>query len=60
MSWARMRQQGAAELTTAFASRHPHAISLSDALKLHVIAGYSRRAPGETYLIDPSLDGSCD
>jgi NADPH:quinone reductase-like Zn-dependent oxidoreductase len=56
----RMRQRVGAELKTTFASHYANVISLSDALKLDVIAGYSRRATGEKYLIDPSLDGPCD
>jgi D-arabinose 1-dehydrogenase-like Zn-dependent alcohol dehydrogenase len=54
---ARMRQRVAAELKTTFASRYSKVISLSDALDLEILAGYSRRATGEKYLIDPSLDG---
>jgi NADPH:quinone reductase-like Zn-dependent oxidoreductase len=56
----RMRQRVQSELKTTFASHYSNIISLSDALKLDVVAGYSRRATGEKYLIDPSLDGPCD
>ncbi|MHB8285913.1 MAG: zinc-binding dehydrogenase [Caulobacteraceae bacterium] len=54
---ARMRQRVVSELTTTFASRYSRIISLSEALDLDILAGYSRRATGEKYLIDPSLDG---
>ncbi len=54
---ARMRQRVVSELKTTFASRYSKVISLSDVLNLEVLANYSRRATGEKYLIDPSLDG---
>jgi NADPH2:quinone reductase len=52
----RLRQRVAAELTTTFASHYTNVISLKDALNLDVMAAYNRRATGEKYLIDPSLD----
>lgn len=52
----RMRQRVVSELKTTFASHYTRTISLSDSLKPDVIAAYARRATGEKYLIDPSLD----
>ncbi|WP_375381478.1 zinc-binding dehydrogenase [uncultured Sphingomonas sp.] len=52
----RMRQRVADELTTTFASRYTAEISLTDALKPEVLAAYARRATGEKYLINPTLD----
>ena len=51
-----MRERVAAELKTTFASHYSHVISLAGALNLDNIAGYNRRATGEKYLINPSLD----
>jgi NADPH:quinone reductase-like Zn-dependent oxidoreductase len=52
---ARLRARVVAELRTTFASHYTRVISLSDVLAPSVIAGYSKRATGEKYLIDPSL-----
>ena len=40
-------------LTTTFASRYGHEISLSQALQREVMLGYCRQATGEKYLINP-------
>jgi len=51
-----LRQRVAAELKTTFASAYAGELSLKDVLKPEVIAVYNRRATGEKYLINPSLD----
>ena len=51
----KLRQRVADELKTTFASHYSHVISLSDALKPEIIAGYNKRATGEKYLINPTL-----
>jgi NADPH2:quinone reductase len=51
-----LRQRVVAELKTTFASAYAGEISLKDVLKPEVIAVYNRRATGEKYLINPSLD----
>jgi NADPH2:quinone reductase len=50
-----LRQRVASELTTTFASSYTNEVSLSGALEAESIAGYSRRATGEKYLVVPSL-----
>ncbi len=50
----KLRQRVIDELKTTFASHYSHEISLAEALKPEVIAGYNRRATGEKYLINPS------
>jgi NADPH2:quinone reductase len=50
----RLRARVASELKTTFASRYGHRISLQDALKPEVIAGYGKQATGEKYLITPN------
>ena len=54
----RLRERVARELTTTFASHYTNTISLLDALKPEVLTAYQRKATGEKYLIDPSMDGS--
>ena len=51
-----LRLRVASELKTTFASHYAAEISLADALKPEVIARYNKRATGEKYLINPSLD----
>jgi NADPH2:quinone reductase len=48
-----MRKRVAEEITTTFASHYTHEVSLAEALQLQSIAGYSRQATGEKYLITP-------
>jgi NADPH2:quinone reductase len=48
-----MRKRVAEEITTTFASRYTHEVSLAEALQLQSIAGYSKQATGEKYLITP-------
>jgi hypothetical protein len=52
---ARLKARVAAELRTTFASHYTRTISLVEALKLDVIAAYSRRATGQKFLINPNL-----
>lgn len=51
-----LRQRVASELKTTFASHYVQEISLAETLNPEVIARYNRRATGEKYLINPSLD----
>jgi|TARA_R110002124_G_scaffold178348_1_gene346222 NADPH:quinone reductase len=51
-----LRQRVASELKTTFASHYVAEISLADALNPEIIARYNKRATGEKYLINPSLD----
>lgn len=48
-----MRRRVADEITTTFASHYTHEVSLAEALQLQSIAGYSKQATGEKYLITP-------
>ncbi|WP_426357985.1 zinc-binding dehydrogenase [Pseudocolwellia sp. HL-MZ19] len=48
-----MRKRVADEITTTFASKYTHEVSLAEILKLESIAGYSKQATGEKYLIKP-------
>lgn len=48
-----MRKRIADEITTTFASNYTHEVSLAQALTLQSIAGYSKQATGEKYLITP-------
>ncbi|TEW55355.1 NADH oxidase [Psychromonas sp. RZ22] len=49
----KMRQRVADEITTTFASKYTHEVSLAEALQLKSIAAYSKQATGEKYLIIP-------
>jgi NADPH:quinone reductase-like Zn-dependent oxidoreductase len=51
----KLRQRVAREITTTFASHYTRTISLAEAIDPEVVAGYSRKATGEKYLINPSL-----
>jgi hypothetical protein len=48
-----MRKRVADEITTTFASHYTHEVSLAEVLQLKLIAGYSKQATGEKYLITP-------
>lgn len=48
-----LKDRVVAELTTTFASRYSHEISLTEALNPEVIAGYNAKRTGEKYLIRP-------
>ncbi|MEO5723360.1 MAG: zinc-binding dehydrogenase [Ilumatobacteraceae bacterium] len=50
----RLRQRVSDELRTTFASHYTDRVSLSEALRLDVIANYARQATGEKFLITPS------
>ena len=54
---ARLRQRVVDELKTTFASHYTKVVSLQEALQLHNIAGYGKRATGEKYLINPNKGG---
>lgn len=49
----RMHARVAAELTTTFASKYSHEISLEQALDLQTIAAYDAKQTGDKYLIMP-------
>jgi NADPH2:quinone reductase len=51
-----LKQRVAAELKTTFASHYSNEISLAEALQPDIIAGYSQRATGHKYLINPNKD----
>ena len=53
---ARLRRRSVDELTTTFASRYTRTIGLAEALSPEVLRSYERKATGEKYLIDPTLD----
>ena len=50
----RLRDRVAAELKTTFASHYTQEISLTEALRPDVMAGYAKKATGEKYLINPN------
>ena len=50
----KLRERVVAELKTTFASHYTRVVSLQEALQLHNIAAYSKRATGEKYLINPN------
>ncbi len=49
----KLRERVVAELTTTFASKYTHVVSLAEALQLDAIAVYSKTATGTKYLINP-------
>ena len=53
---ARLRARVVAELKTTFASHYTQTVSLAGALRPEAVAAYARRATGEKFLINPSLD----
>ena len=52
----RMRKRVFDELTTTFATRYTRTIGLSEALEPELLRAYERKATGEKYLIDPTLN----
>jgi NADPH2:quinone reductase len=50
---ARLRERVAAEVTTTFASTYTARVSLTEALRVDVIAAYAKQATGEKYLVTP-------
>ncbi len=53
---ARLRQRVVSELKTTFASHYARTIPLTAVLDPDTLREFSRRATGEKFLIDPSLD----
>lgn len=49
----KMRNRVADEITTTFASKYTHEVSLAEVLQLKSIATYAKQATGEKYLITP-------
>jgi NADPH:quinone reductase-like Zn-dependent oxidoreductase len=54
---ARLRARVAAELTTTFASTYTREVSLAGMLAPDAFNAYVKRATGEKFLVNPSLDG---
>jgi NADPH2:quinone reductase len=54
LAFQELKDRVAGELKTTFASRYSREISLAEALHPDIIAGYSKRATGEKYLINPA------
>lgn len=50
-----LHRRVAAELTTTFASRFSHEVSLAGALQAPALSDYGRRATGTKYVINPNL-----
>lgn len=53
---SRMRKRVFEELTTTFATRYTRAIGLAEALEPEILRAYERKATGEKFLIDPTLN----
>ena len=53
---ARLRKRVFDELTTTFATRYTRTIGLAEALKPEVLEAYERKATGEKFLINPTLN----
>lgn len=53
---ARLRKRVFDELTTTFATRYTQTIGLTEALDPQVMRAYERKATGEKYLINPTLN----
>lgn len=53
---ARLRQRVADELTTTFASHYTRVIGLSEALQPEVLREYYKKATGQKFLINPTID----
>jgi hypothetical protein len=52
----RLRKRVFDELTTTFATHYTRAIGLSEALEPEILRAYERKATGEKFLINPTLD----
>jgi NADPH2:quinone reductase len=52
----RLRQRVLDELSTTFASHYTRVIGLAEALQPDVVRAYERKATGEKFLINPTLD----
>lgn len=55
-----LKERVAAELKTTFKSHYSKEVSMAEALQLDAIAVYGKRATGEKFLINPSLDAVAD
>jgi len=53
---SRMRKRVFDELTTTFAKRYTRTIGLAEALDPEILCAYERKATGEKFLIDPTLN----
>ncbi|ANC53191.1 NADH oxidase [Brevundimonas sp. GW460-12-10-14-LB2] len=53
---SRMRKRVFDELTTTFATRYTRTIGLAEALEPEILRAYERKATGEKFLIDPTLN----
>lgn len=53
---SRMRKRVFDELTTTFATRYTRTIGLAEALEPEMLRAYERKATGEKFLIDPTLN----
>ena len=54
LAFQELKDRVARELKTTFASHYSQEISLAEALQPDMVAGYSKRATGEKYLINPA------
>jgi NADPH:quinone reductase len=54
LAFQELKDRVARELKTTFASHYSKEISLAEALQPGIIAGYSKRATGQKYLINPN------
>jgi len=52
----KLRERVRNELKTTFASHYTRTISMAEALDLDTLLAYSRKATGEKFLIDPTLE----
>lgn len=53
---SRMLKRVFDELTTTFATRYTRTIGLAEALEPEILRAYERKATGEKFLIDPTLN----
>lgn len=53
---SRMRKRVFDDLTTTFATRYTRTIGLAEALEPEILRAYERKATGEKFLIDPTLN----
>jgi NADPH2:quinone reductase len=54
LAFQELKERVAKELKTTFASQYSQIISLAEALQPQILAGYSKRATGQKYLINPN------
>jgi len=53
---SRMRKRVFDDLTTTFATRYTRTIGLAEALEPEILRAYERKATGEKFLIDPTIN----